>query len=456
MSTEPGAAGGEGRASPAGGEGRASAIAAAGMASAAGADATLEQRLATLWRVESPRVTARLARLVGDLDTAEELAQDTFVAALEKWRAEGVPDTPGAWLQTTARFLAIDRIRRRDTGRAKYRLVGATTPATVEHGPDEVVDADLAEDLLGLIFMACHPILSADARSALTLKLVCGLGTADVARAFLAPESTIAQRIVRAKRTLAAASVRFELPEAAERPARLAAVREVIYLVFNEGHSATSGDSWVRADLCAEALRLGRMLAALTPHDTETLGLLALMELQASRLRSRVGPEGEPVLLLDQDRSRWDSTLIRSGLDHVRRVEELRGTTGPYALQAAIAACHARATTAAETDWEQITALYDGLAQVSPSPVVELNRGVATAQAFGPDAGLAIVLPLLTQPELKGYHLLPAVVGDLLCRKGSHDEAREHFLRSAALTANTRERATMQARAAQCAAGHGT
>ena len=354
----------------------------------AGADAPLEARLATLWRVESPRVTARLARLVGDLDTAEELAQDTFVAALEKWRAEGIPDNPGAWLQTTARFLAIDRIRRRDTGRAKYQVVAATTPAATAADVDALVDEDLAQDLLGLIFMACHPILSADARSALTLKLVCGLRTADVARAFLAPEATIAQRIVRAKRTLAAARIRFELPEAGDRPARLAAVREVIYLVFNEGHSATSGDSWIRADLCAEALRLGRMLAVLTPHDTETLGLLALMELQASRLKSRVGPDGEPVLLLDQDRTRWDRLLIRSGLDHVDQIEARHGTAGPYALQAAIAACHARAKVAEDTDWERITALYDGLAQVSPSPVVELNRGVATAQAFGPAAGL--------------------------------------------------------------------
>ena len=419
-----------------------------------GADESLEHRLATLWRVESPRVTARLARLVGDLDTAEELAQDTFVAALERWRAEGLPDNPGAWLQTTARFLAIDRIRRRDTGRTKYRVVAATAPAAVEPDLDELVDADLAEDLLGLIFMACHPILSADARSALTLELVCGLGTADVARAFLAPEATIAQRIVRAKRTLAAARIRFELPDADDRPARLAAVREVIYLVFNEGHSATSGDSWIRSELCAEALRLGRMLQALTPHDTETLGLLALMEIQASRLKSRVGPHGEPVLLMDQDRTRWDQSLIRSGLDHVDEIEARRGTAGPYALQAAIAACHARATVAEDTDWERIAALYDGLAQISPSPVVELNRGVATAQAFGPQAGLAIVLPLLERAELRDYHLLPAVLGDLLCRSGSHHEARQYFLQSAALTGNARERSTMQDRAAQCASGH--
>ena len=415
----------------------------------------LDQRVAALWRVESPRVIARLVRQVGDLDTAEELAQDVFVAALEKWRAEGLPDNPAAWLNTTARFLAIDRIRRRDTGRGKYRLVAAAQPQALEHGLDEVVDGDLAEDLLGLIFMSCHPILSPDARSALTLKLVCGLSTDDVARAFLAPAPTIAQRIVRAKRTLAAAQVRFELPVGPERVARLDAVREVIYLVFNEGHSATSGDAWFRGDLCAEALRLGRMLAALTPHDTETLGLLALIELQASRLRSRTGPDGEPVLLLDQDRTRWDRLLIQRGLAGIDRIEQLGGTVGPYALQAAIAACHARATVAEDTDWERITALYDGLAALTPSPVIELNRGVATAQAFGPAAGLELVLPLFDVPAMRGYHLLDAVAGDLWCRSGEHTRAREHFLRAASLTGNEVERATMQRRAADCAAGHG-
>lgn len=414
----------------------------------------VDRRVAALWRVESPRVTARLARLVGDLDTAEELAQDAFVAALERWRRDGIPDNPAAWLTKTARDLAVDRLRRRDTGRAKYQVVAASTPVTVEHDLDEVVDGDLADDLLGLVFMSCHPILSADARSALTLKLVCGLRTEDVARAFLVPEGTIAQRIVRAKRTLAAANVRFELPGPGERPARLDAVREVVYLVFNEGHTATTGDSWTTPELCAEALRLGRMLATLTPGDTETLGLLALMEIQASRLPARVAADGSPVLLMDQDRSRWDQLLVRSGLAHVEQVDALGGTVGPYALQAAIAACHARARVAEDTDWERITALYDGLAQISPSPVVELNRGVATAQAFGPQAGLAIVLPLLDRTDLGGYHLLPAVVGDLLCRNGSHEEAREYFLRSAALTKNSRERTTMQDRAAQCATGH--
>ena len=414
----------------------------------------LEQRLATLWRVESPRVIARLMRQVGDLDTAEELAQDVFVAAVEKWRQAGVPDNPAAWLNTTARFLAVDRIRRRDTQRGKYQLVAASQREAHEPNLDEMMDGDLADDLLGLIFMACHPILSPDARSALTLKLVCGLSTDEVARAFLTPAPTIAQRVVRAKRTLAAAKVRFELPPESERPARLDAVREVIYLVFNEGYSATSGHQWFRGDLCAEALRLGRMLAALTPSDTETLGLLALMELQASRLRARSGPDGEPVLLLDQDRTRWDRLLIQRGLANIDRIERLGGTVGPYALQAAIAACHARATVAEDTDWERITALYDGLARISPSPIVELNRGVAAAQAMGPEAGREIVLPLFDVPDMRTYHLLYAVAGDLLCRNGAHERARDHFLHAAALTRNSVERTTMQNRAAQCAARH--
>lgn len=417
-------------------------------------DAALDRRLATLWRVESPRLIARLVRQVGDLDTAEELAQDAFVAAIEKWRPDGVPDNPAAWLNATARFLAVDRIRRRDAQRAKYQLVAAAQPPSSEVALDDVVDGDLADDLLGLIFMSCHPILSPDARSALTLKLVCGLTTDEVARAFLTPPATVAQRIVRAKKTLAAAKVRFELPAEPERSARLDAVREVIYLVFNEGHSATSGDAWFRADLCAEALRLGRMLAALTPADTETLGLLALVELHASRLRSRVGPDGEPVLLLDQDRSRWDRLLIQRGLANVAQVERLGGTVGRYALQAAIAACHAVAARAEDTDWGQISALYDALARVNPSPVVELNRGVATAQAFGPEAGLEIVLPLFDVPGMGDYHLLSAVTGDLLCRSGEHASAREHFLRAAGQTQNAVERSTMQRRAADCAAGH--
>ncbi|TQS44377.1 RNA polymerase subunit sigma-24 [Cryptosporangium phraense] len=387
-------------------------------------------------------------RLVGDLDTAEELAQDVFVSAIEKWRSEGVPDNPAAWLNTTAKFLAIDRLRRRDVQRGKYRLVAASEPETYEVSEDQT----LADDLLGLIFMACHPILSPDARSALTLKLVCGLSTEDVARAFLTPVPTIAQRIVRAKKTLAAAKVRFELPD--DRKPRTDAVREVIYLVFNEGYAATSGDRWIRGDLCAEALRLGRMLAALTPNDTETLGLLALIEIQASRLRARETPDGEPIMLDDQDRTRWDRLLIRRGLATLDRIEQLGGTTGPYALQAAIASCHARAARYEDTDWERMTALYDGLARISPSPVVELNRAVATARAFGPAAGLEVLEPLFALPSLAQYHLLNAVAGDLHCRHGDHATAREHFLTAAARTQNAADRSTMQRRASECAAGH--
>lgn len=415
----------------------------------------LHASVATVWRVESPRIIARLVRLVGDIDTAEELAQDTFVAALEKWQREGVPDNPAAWLTTTSRFLAVDLLRRRDTQRAKYQQVAADLPATTEVGIDQIVDGELADDLLGLIFMACHPILSPDARSALTLKLVCGLSTGDIARAFLTPEPTIAQRVIRAKRTLAAANIRFELPGSKDRPGRLDAVREVVYLVFNEGYTATSGDRWFRSELCDEALRLGRMLASLTPQDTETLGLLALIEIQASRLAARVGRQGEPVLLMDQDRSRWDRLLVRRGLALIERIDQLRGTAGPYALQAAIAACHARAMRAAETDWPRIAALYDGLAQISPSPIVELNRAVATGRAFGPQAGLDLLQPLFELPAMRAYHLLPAVAGDLRCSAGDHDEARQQFLRAAALTSNSQERATMQGRAAQCAAHHG-
>lgn len=415
---------------------------------------SVDTTVSTLWRVESPRLIARLARLVGDVETAEELAQDTFVLAIEKWRRDGIPNNPAAWLHKGARFLAIDRIRRRDSQRDKYQQVAVNAPGAVEHDLDEIVDGDLAEDLLGLIFMVCHPILSPDARSALTLKLICGLDIEDVARAFLTPEATIAQRIVRAKRTLAAANIRFGLPEGAERARRLAGVREVIYLIFNEGHTATSGDEWLRSDLCNEALRLGRMLATLTPSDTETLGLLSLMELHASRLNTRTGQDGEPVLLMDQDRRRWDQLLMRRGLALLSRVDELGGSAGPYALQAGIAACHAHARLAEETDWQRIAALYDGLGQINPSPVVELNRAVATAQAFGPQAGLALLDPLFELSSMQRYHLLPAVAGDLTCRIGRHEEAREQFLRAAALTKNTQERTTMQRRAAECAAGH--
>jgi RNA polymerase sigma-70 factor (ECF subfamily) len=408
--------------------------------------------LAAVWRVESPRVVARLVRLMGDIDTAEEIAQDTFLAATEKWRRNGIPNNPAAWLNRSARFLAVDRIRRQDTQRSKYQQVAATLPQSDDIDFDRMVDGDLADDLLGLIFMSCHPLLSPDARSALTLKLLCGLNTGEIARAFLVPETTIAQRIVRAKRTLAAANIGFELPSPTERPTRLGAVREVIYLVFNEGYAATSGDRWIRHDLCDEALRLGRMLATLNPNDSETLGLLALIEIQASRLVARVGPNGESVLLMDQDRTRWDKLLIRRGLALLDRIDELQGNSGPYALQAAIAGCHARASAATDTDWPSIAALYDGLAQINPSPVVELNRAVATSRAFGPQAGLDLVMPLFDLTAMRDYHLLPAVAGDLTCGIGRHDAARQYFLQAAALTRNSQERTTMLERAAQCAA----
>ncbi len=409
--------------------------------------------LDAVWRLEAPRVTARLARLVGDLDTAEELAQDTFLAALRRWERDGLPERPAAWLTTTGRFLAIDLLRRRDAQRAKYETIANATPAAT---PDEPIGTDhaIADDLLGLIFMACHPILSPDARSALTLKFVCGLTTPEIARAFVTGETTIAQRIVRAKRTLAAANVRFELPEPAERNARLASVREVIYLTFNEGYTATRGDDWMRTDLCQEALRLGRMLAALVPDDTETLGLLALLELQASRFAARTTADGAPILLNDQDRARWDRLLIRRGNAGLARIRQLGGTTGPYAVQAAIAACHANAASPADTPWAEVAALYDALAQISPSPIIELNRAVAVAMAFGPHEGIEIATALLDHPAMRDHYLLAAVLGDLRCRSGEHEVARHEFLRAAALTTNTRERTVMLERAAHCASDH--
>jgi RNA polymerase sigma-70 factor, ECF subfamily len=409
--------------------------------------------LDAVWRLEAPRVTARLARLVGDLDTAEELTQDTFVAAMQRWERDGVPENPAAWLMTTARFLAIDLLRRRDTQRTKYQTIANSVDRQVAAVDDEP-DHALADDMLGLIFMACHPVLSPDARSALTLKFVCGLATPEIARAFVTSEATMAQRVVRGKKTLAAANVTFEIPETAERTARLASVLEVIYLVFNEGYAATSGNSWMRTDLCHEALRLGRMLAHLVPNDTETLGLLALIEFQASRLKARVTVSGESILLMDQDRARWDRLLIRRGNDGLQRIRTLGGTTGPYALQAAIAACHANAAAAADTDWVTIAALYDALVQVTQSPIVELNRAVAVGFAFGPAEGLDIAQPLLAVPAMKDHYLLAAVIGDLLCRNGHHVDARNEFLRAAVLTGNNRERTVMLERAATCAAGH--
>ncbi len=394
-----------------------------------------------------------MARLVGDIGTAEELAQDALVAALEQWPASGVPERPGPWLMATARHRATDLIRRRKTLERKYDELGHDADRERgSHDMDAAIEEDVGDDLLGLIFMACHPVLSKDARVALTLRVLGGLTTEEIARGFLAPVPSIAQRIVRAKRTLTEARVRFEVPSGSDRAARLASVLEVIYLIFNEGYSATAGEDWVRPALCEEALRLGRILAALAPDESEVHGLVALMELHASRLQARVGPSGEPVLLLEQDRSRWDRLLVGRGLAALERAQRLAGAMGPYALQASIAACHARAATAQETDWPRIVALYDALAELAPSPVIELNRAVAVGMAFGPAAGLEVVDALVDEPSLKAYHLLPAVRGDLLRKLGRFVEAGAEFKRAALLTENTRERELLRRRAAQCAA----
>jgi RNA polymerase sigma factor (sigma-70 family) len=387
------------------------------------------------------------------MGTAEELAQDTLVAALEQWPTKGVPERPGAWLMGTAKHRAIDLIRRRKTLERKHEEIGRDVERAQQGlAWDTAIDEEVGDDLLGLMFMACHPVLAKEARVALTLRVLGGLTTEEVAKGFLVPVSTIAQRIVRAKRTLAEAHVRFEVPDGVERLARLASVLEVIYLIFNEGYSATAGNDWVRPALCEEALRLGRILAELAPTEPEVHGLVALMEIQASRLRARVGRSGEPVLLLDQDRGLWDRLLIRRGLAALERADGLGGALGPYALQAAIAACHARAMTAAETDWPRIMALYDAVAQLAPSPVVELNRAVAVGMAFGPAAGLDLVDALVAEPSLTSYYLLPAVRGDLLRKLGRSEEARAEFERGAALTENVRERELLQRRAAECAA----
>jgi RNA polymerase sigma factor (sigma-70 family) len=409
-----------------------------------------------VWRVESAKIIAGLTRMLRDISLAEELAQDALVAALETWPKSGIPDNPGAWLMATAKHRAIDRLRRNKLLARKHEQLGHEMELQQEMAEpdiDAALDHDLGDDLLRLMFTACHPLLSTEARVALTLRLLGGLTTGEIARAFLVPEPTIAQRIVRAKRTLAEAHVPFEVPRADELTPRLSSVLEVIYLVFNEGYSATAGDDWMRPALCEEALRLGRILAELAPAEPEIHGLVALMEVQASRAAARVGPSGEPVLLLDQNRARWDQLLIRRGLAALARAEALGGALGPYALQAAIAACHARAHTAAETDWIRIAALYDGLAQIAPSPVVELNRAVALAMAFGPAAGLELVDALTSEPSLRNYHLLPSVRGDLLARLGRLDEARGEFERAAALTCNARERELLLERAATCARG---
>jgi RNA polymerase sigma factor (sigma-70 family) len=411
-----------------------------------------------VWRIESARIIAGLVRMVRDVGLAEELAQDALVAALERWPESGVPGNPGAWLMQTAKHRAIDVLRRRTMLDRKHaelgrELVERQAPPDL----DAALDDPVGDDVLRLAFVACHPVLATEARVALTLKLLGGLTTGEIARAFLAPEPTIAQRIVRAKRALADAGVPFEVPRGGELQARLPSVLEVIYLIFNEGYSATAGEDWLRPALCEDALRLGRILAELMPDEPEVHGLVALMEIQASRSRARVGPAGEPILLLDQDRARWDQLLIRRGLAALAHAERLAGERlGPYALQAAIAACHARAHLAAETDWSRIVALYEALALVMPSPVVELNRAVALSMASGPAAGLAVVDTLLAEPSLQSYHLLPAVRGDLLQKLGRRDEARAELERAAALTKNERERTLLLARAAECATGQGS
>jgi RNA polymerase sigma factor (sigma-70 family) len=403
-----------------------------------------------VWRIESAKLIAGLTRIVRDVGLAEDLAQDALVIALERWPETGVPDNPGAWLMATAKHRAIDKLRRSKLVDRKHEELGYEIEVRQETAPDldAAIDDHVGDDLLRLVFIACHPVLSTEARVALTLRLLGGLTTVEIARAFLVPEPTIAQRIVRAKRTLSDAHVPFEVPRGEELEARLSSVLGVIYLIFNEGYSATAGDSWTRPALCEEALRLGRIVAELTPREPEVHGLVALMEIQASRLRARVSPSGKPVVLLDQDRSRWDQMLVRRGLAALERAEQLGGATGPYALQAAIAACHARARTSSETDWPRIAALYDALARIAPSPVVDLNRAVAVSMAFGPAAGLAIVDRLTSEPSLEGYHLLPTVRGDFLAKLGRKAEARAELERAAALTRNTSERDLLLERAA--------
>jgi len=416
-------------------------------------DSATNRAIEAVFRIESPRLIAGLARIVRDVGAAEELAQEALVTALEKWPETGVPDNPGAWLMATAKNRAIDEIRRRKRLVQKHEELGRDMDAERDDAvaiAENAVDDDIGDDLLRLIFTSCHPVLATEARVALSLRLLCGLTTPEIARAFLVPEPTIAQRIVRAKRTLAEAQVPFEVPRGAELAPRLASVLEVIYLVFNEGYAATAGDDWMRPALCEDALRLGRILAELQPREPEVHGLVALMEIQASRARARRGPTGEPILLLEQNRALWDQMLIRRGLAALERAEALGGARGPYALQAALAACHARARTAAETDWARIVGLYGALGELTPSPIIELNRAVALAMLMGPAAGLAIVDGLRNEPALARYHLLPSVRGDLLMKLGRRDEARAEFERAAALTENVRERKLLLDRAASC------
>jgi RNA polymerase sigma factor (sigma-70 family) len=407
-----------------------------------------------VWKIEAARLIAGLTRIVRDVGRAEELAQDALVAALEQWPKSGIPDNPGAWLMATAKHRAIDFFRRNELIDRKHEELGRELTERENTVPDlaAAMDDDIGDDLLRLVFIACHPVLSTDARVALTLRLLGGLTTDEIARAHLVAEATIAQRIVRAKRTLSEAHVPFEVPRGAEFTARLSSVLQVIYLIFNEGYSATAGDDWLRPALCEEALRLGRILSGLVPNEPEAFGLVALMEIQASRSKARVGPSGEPILLLDQDRGKWDRLLISRGLAAIERIEHLGGMRGTYAIQAAIAACHARAATAGDTDWARIARLYSDLSEVAPSPVVELNRAVAVGMASGPAAGLALVDVLLDDPALRGYHLLPSVRGDLLKKLGRLDEARAEFETAASMTRNARERDLLMRRAQECAA----
>jgi RNA polymerase sigma factor (sigma-70 family) len=413
----------------------------------------IHRTIEAVWRIESARVIAGVARVVGDVGLAEDLAQDALVAALEEWPASGIPDNPGAWLMGTAKHHAIDLVRRRTTLARKQEEIAREMAVARDTAPDldeevaAAVDDDIGDDLLRLVFTACHPLISTDARVALTLRLLGGLTTDEIARAFLVPESTMAQRIVRAKRTLSEAHVPFEVPAGPDLAPRLASVLQVVYLVFNEGYAATSGDDWVRPGLCEEALRLGRVLAGLMPDEPEVHGLAALMEIQASRMRARVGPGGRPIPLFEQQRGRWDQLLIGRGLAALSRVEALGGTMGPYALQAAIAACHARARTPEETDWPRIVALYDALAQLTPSPVVELNRAVAVGMAYGPADGLALVDAVAAEPALARYHLVAAVRADFLEKLGRADEARAEFARAASMTLNGPERELLLDRA---------
>ena len=413
-----------------------------------------QRAIDAVWRIESARLIAGLARIVRDVGVAEDLAQEALVAALERWPESGIPDKPGAWLMTTAKHRAIDLLRRSQLVERKHEELGRELAAERELAApdlDAALDDGIGDDLLRLVFISCHPVLSTEARVALTLRLLGGLTTEEIARAYLVPEATVAQRIVRAKRTLAEKRIPFEVPRGADLAARLSSVLGVVYLVFNEGYSATAGDDWMRPALCEDALRLGRILAGLMPAEPEVHGLVALMEIQASRARARLGPAGEPVLLLDQNRALWDQVLVRRGLAALERAEALGGAQSPYALQAAIAACHARARTPAETDWRRIAALYDALARLAPSPVVELNRAVAVSMASGPAAGLALVDALTGEPLLEGYHLLPSVRGDLLAKLDRFDEARAEFERAASLTRNARERDLLLERAAACA-----